>query len=310
VSENIILLPNAKEGCIDLYRIPNESDGPHESSLLLCLSLPEVNKAANGELHTISCCSGQPITKYSSFLPGQTTTGGIAALQSPFTEAVIAFNVQTQYMRSDGLSECPLFRFVMHRQSILELVETTTTLKTAQTDNLHYLDWSEWGPSRTRWFDISTSCDDIPNVAWGQRLVSIRRDSSDNGAAYPLSVYNFNPSAVAASADAITSLDRFARLENWTGDPDTSPFEEIWSQLAYAEAVSPFEFADVEIALMDEDRVVLVVVRDGLLYFDTTGTYALWPSCLVRQAQSSDALGGYPAISSLIVIDMRPSYEC
>jgi hypothetical protein len=168
-----------------------------------------------------------------------------------------------QYTLEDGVTECPLFRFVMHRQSILEMFETTLSSCRNGSDTARvplYIPWAAWGPLRTRWFDVSTTCDDFFNITWGQRMVVSQNDAEGTGGRFPLIIYNFNPATVAASPKAITSLDPLARLDGW-GSPDVSPFaDEVWSQLPYVEAESPFAYKNVEAALMDEDRIVLLIV--------------------------------------------------
>jgi len=99
----------------------------------------------------------------------------------------------------------------------------------------------------------------------GQRVVSIRRDAEeydheDARVRYPVVIHNFNPSTVANSAHAITSLDPLTLLEHW-GSPEISPFaEEIYSGLPYVGAKSALVFGNTEIALMDEERIVHLIV--------------------------------------------------
>lgn len=277
------MFPNIAEVDIEICMIDintseasRADDAPKILVASLILELPEVKEEA--EFFDFYCDVQPPPF---SFVDGDRATAmsDPPSFQSLMTEGLIVFNFCVHYFREDRAIEVSDVRFVAHKRALLELLASSLAAaermavgdsEAGSDDGITSIPWSEWGPSRTRWFDVRAGSAEHCQLTWGQRVVTIKPLVNDNLTKHSIYVYNFNPAAVSAatattSNDAVTSLDPLQFFEDDHPTASVQAFKEtVWSQLPYVKSESPFLVDDIRCAVMDGDRIVLF--RVGFCY--------------------------------------------
>lgn len=241
-----------------------DQDHSRELTTSLILELPE--RKSSTQLRWFGCDTEQP---GSAFLHGDgddtATTSNSPSFQSLFTDGLVVFTFTMQYDSiDDAAGDISDVMFVIHKQALLELLSSSSGADTTS-DEPRHMDWSEWGPSRTRWFDVHGGSVVFSPVIWGQRVVTIR-PKYDHVECRPVCVYNFNPAAVSAAASSgssgvVTSLDPFNLNEAWDSIGSHAAFQgRVWSQLPYIKSESPFQFGRISGAVTNGDQIVLLRV--------------------------------------------------
>lgn len=277
LSDDVIIFPNTQEWHIEICNINADvsaspctidQDYPKTLTTALILELPELQSTT--QLWEFGCDTEQPASTSLHDDDDDDDTADSPSFQSLFADGLVVFSFTMEYHFQNVNANNSDVRFVIHKQALLELLSHSSpsvanmTIQSLSNETLH-MGWSEWGPSRTRWFDIHGGSADFSPVTWGQRVVSIPAKYA-HVSYCPVYVYNFNPAAVsAASSDAsvevVTSLDPFYLNEDWGRLESQVAFQEtVWSQLPYIKSVSPFQFGRISGAMMDGDRIVLLRV--------------------------------------------------
>lgn len=265
LSDNVIVFPN-ENASIELCNIhtPVDQERP-EIPTALILGLPKLKEETDFSEFFCDVEQPAPSCVYGNSYHNGTSTSDPPSFHSPPAEGLVVFTFCLEYKLEDGVTDISDVRFVTHKRALLELLAFSSPAPTTSSgvtgSDPRLLPWSEWGPSRTRWFDLRAGAAGFSQLTWGQRVVVIRPiiDAREN--CCPISVYNFNPAAILAAAstadsNAVTSLDLLRLFEHDTAS--LQAFEEpVWSQLPYIKSESPFLFEDIRGAVMDGDRIVM-----------------------------------------------------
>jgi len=279
LSDDVIVFPNTPEFSVELCNISDVSDIPKQDSpgllvTALALELPEIK--TNTLVWDFCCDAEQPLSLFLHGDENEATMSDSPYFQSSFADGLVVFTFSTEY-RVDWATEFSDVRFVIHRRALLDLLaaslsSTAETTREAGVDDHPCVLWSEWGPSRTRWFDVHAGSGEYSQLTWGQRVVSIRPKYDERVNSYPISVYNFNPAAVSASVStnssaAVNSLDSLVFYDD--GDPRHATeslwaFEHtVWSQLPFVKSESSFLFDGISGVMMDGEMILLLRLADS-----------------------------------------------
>lgn len=171
---------------------------------------------------------------------------------SDLSKSIAAFTLQFIWVNEAGIETYPVYKFVMHRQALLSLVnDFSPTTDNQDMATAARVPWEEWGPSRTSWFhsDVDIDLTSFARAIWGQRFVAMYSQKSTSeedvdsttstvgghvgSLAYDgehmsnevvsdehsagedalLRVYNFNPATVSSNEYAVTSAKTFKAQE-------------------------------------------------------------------------------------------------
>lgn len=128
-------------------------DGGHSECLATALSLQLPDLKDTTVVFEFLCDAERP----SSFVPEDgdhsTATSDPPSFLSPFANGLVVFTFTIEYNIDNTIMSD--VRFVIHKQALLDLVAASSSAtRNVETEQPPHMPWSEWGPSRTRWFDI------------------------------------------------------------------------------------------------------------------------------------------------------------
>lgn len=171
---DLILNPNIRDYCLDIYRIPSTNEGAIKHISRLCLPPLTEGVFASG----VDCCATP-----------NPTGGGVFPRHIPSTvpfvnrpqNAIILFT----WVFSYKFFLLFPFSMIVHRQSVVDLLPAECEWFTSP---YHTTDWNDWGPPKCHWiFQPQSTYITVTN---GQRYV--KYDASEGFGPGSLTVLDFN----------------------------------------------------------------------------------------------------------------------
>ncbi|KIM77988.1 hypothetical protein PILCRDRAFT_607606 [Piloderma croceum F 1598] len=256
LSEDVVLFTAPSQNRLDLCCIVESSkDQPQQVSAGLHLLLPKLNEDAEAVLRAV-CCNTSPLDNHTTVAMPNAHPLYLPPFRPSSRDSIIVFNLIYAMIGPLMILDYAAFRFVVHRQALLDLLALSVTERSAEPQRLA---WSDWGPVRTRWFAATEDQDTFLGVMSGQRYISVAsKDYQDN---FPVTLYDFNPQNIPGSDHAVTYRARTEYVEPYRSH-DIQPFgEEVWSELPYIRKVWLTNYDGMECAMMDDERIILFPVR-------------------------------------------------
>jgi len=257
LSEDVILFTVPSQNKLDLCCIMESSnDQPQQVLAGLHLLLPKLNKDAETTLMAVSC-NTSPLDNRTTVAMPNAHPLYLPPFQPSSRDSIIVFNLTYDMVGPLMILDYPVFRFVIHRQALLDLLALSIIERSDA--GPQSLAWSDWGPARTRWFEATEDKDTFLQVMSGQRYVSVaNKEYEDN---FPITLYDFNPQNIPLSDHAVTYRGRTAYVEPYRSH-DIQPFgEEVWSELPYIEHKWLTNYDGMEDVIMDDERIIFLPVR-------------------------------------------------
>jgi hypothetical protein len=262
LSEDVVLLANVLNHCLDLFRIPPLDAATELPSVLeheCTLQLPAISP--DHHLDEIHCgCRPHP-PRYSTPLPDTRACDGLPPFRNSGAAALCYF-VLVIFLPDLRRHSCSL---VARRGDLLALMPAV--ISCAEYGDIsgtrpEPLIWSEWGPPITRWFDSDDIATEYVTSTCGQRWVQISAGARLNPS--PIRILDFNPYHVrrlGLGYQMETSTSNIRVQSSRELLQSSGLFEEeVWSELPYVECVSKEQF-DYDDVMVDEERIVGLRVR-------------------------------------------------
>lgn len=251
LSPNAFVLINRIDWSLDIYRV-NDSIDPE--SVAIKLELPALNQS--DRIIDVKACRVSPNRhSHTPYCTGdEENMLNIAPFLARPENALLMFEFTITAADSSNL-----LRFTVHRSSLLSHLKNVHGSEPSTTP------WDVWGPSVSRWFNV-TRIGDMHSamVVNGQRFAAVGPGQAS------IVIYDFNP----------TTLRRLS-LENWgpgAKQPQSSVVhiykglmalpgaedlfrDEVSSSLPYVACISRERF-EIGSVMIDEDKIVATKVSD------------------------------------------------
>ncbi|KAG6826816.1 hypothetical protein H0H92_014285, partial [Tricholoma furcatifolium] len=175
LSPTILCLPNRRQNTLDIWLIPDTPIAATAIPLIqpfLQLELPKLIRMS--QIISISCRS-EP----------NPSPQGMRHSTRPFhassEDAIVIFNICVF-----GLTDMSTFTMYVHRRALLELCFSrerkpvyTPEVMLDPTLEPEVVPWQEWGPDRTRWFQVEDRSSNWVTTTVGQRAVILSNFSEE-----------------------------------------------------------------------------------------------------------------------------------
>ncbi|KAJ7093422.1 hypothetical protein B0H15DRAFT_832283 [Mycena belliarum] len=246
-----ILIPNAEDRSLDIYRIPPSSEVGALPRLLHSFNLPEL---APPHMLLSFQCRGEPNPRAGYTRPSR------AAFLPRADSALLLVSFEVQLATPHGTSEHVL---VIARALLL------TALAACDPDIVD-ISWPAWGPWCTRFFDMNELSTHYITTTCGTRMVAIAPDARIRPA--PVRIFDFNePNGgirqMLRGANPTPTNVRIVEADEEEGAVARAPFAEpVFSRLPYVETVSEELFTYAAVLINDAN---IIGVKFGEVMVDT-----------------------------------------
>ncbi|KAH6910643.1 hypothetical protein BKA70DRAFT_1370960 [Coprinopsis sp. MPI-PUGE-AT-0042] len=211
LTEELVVLPNAKDGVLEVWKIPRRANLPSPSAPFVILQLPTL---APGRQYASISCRGEPNPVGESTKPGSRIRE--RSYQANAENAVMIFNVNIEPSQNPfNIALGHMYTFFVHRKSLITSVEEADKRRQSMTQeeamslggrfkasddiNIPFpsaiassitVPWQEWGPPVTRWLEAERFPTRWITTTAGQRaiLTNLPTVGGTN-----LLVFDFNP---------------------------------------------------------------------------------------------------------------------
>lgn len=211
LTEDLVMLPNAKDGMLEVWKIPRKANLPSPSVPFVILQLPTL---APGRQYASISCRGEPNPVGESTKPGSHIRKRL--YQANAENAVMIFNVNVEPSQNPfNIALGHTYTFFVHRKSLVTAVEEADKRRQSMTqdDTLSLMGrfkasddinipfpsaiassiavpWQEWGPPVTRWLEVERVSTRWITTSAGQRAILTSRPTAGGT---NLLVFDFNP---------------------------------------------------------------------------------------------------------------------